>query len=122
MFVDIWAPKGDRLDFISSLRFLVDSKSQLTIFNRIVLENLSVRDVEDIVRNFNEQPKKASDVAKKIASLPEEYVQLQNHLSNYFKSNIEFKRNSKGTGKIVIPFKSDEDLERILGIFDNFKA
>lgn len=97
-------------------------KSQLTIFQRIILENLSVRDVENIVKNFNEQPEKASQVAKKIASLPEEYAQLQNHLSKHFNSGVEFKRNKKGEGRIIISFKSDEELERILGIFDNFKA
>ena len=99
-----------------------NSKSQIAIFNRIVHENLSVRDVEDIVRNFNEQPQKASNIAQKIASLPEEYIQLQNHLTKHFNSKIEFKRNNKGTGKIIISFKSDEDLERILGILDNFDA
>jgi len=34
---------------------------------------------------------------------------------------VELKRNNKGNGKIVIPFKSDEDLERILAILDNLK-
>lgn len=105
-----------------SLINIENNQSQLAIFNRIIVENLSVRDAENIVRNLNEQPKKASNVARRIASLPEEYTQLQNHLSTYFNSNIEFKRNPKGEGKIIIPFKSDEDLERILGIFDNFKA
>ncbi|MBN2519616.1 MAG: ParB/RepB/Spo0J family partition protein [Bacteroidales bacterium] len=105
-----------------SLINIENNQAQLAIFNRIIVENLSVRDAENIVRNLNEQPKKASNVARRIASLPEEYTQLQNHLSTYFNSNIEFKRNPKGEGKIIIPFKSDEDLERILGIFDNFKA
>ncbi len=105
-----------------SLINIENNQAQLAIFNKIMIENLSVRDVENVVRNLNEQPKKASNIAKKIASLPEEYTQLQNHLSTYFNSNIEFKRNPKGEGKIIIPFKSDEDLERILGIFDNFKA
>ena len=99
-----------------------NAKSQLTIFQRIINENLSVREVENIVRNFSEQPEKATKVAQKIASLPEEYVQLQNHLANFFNSTVEFKRTSKGSGKIIIPFKSDEELERILAIFDNFKA
>jgi len=34
---------------------------------------------------------------------------------------VDFKRNNKGSGKIIIPFKSDEDLERIMGIIDKMK-
>jgi len=97
-------------------------KTQLTLYNKIVDEKLSVRQVEDIVRNLEEQPEKAKKTAKKIIDIPEEYVQLQNQLSNHFKANVEFKRSNKGSGKIIIPFKSDEELERILGIFDNLKS
>lgn len=96
-------------------------KSQVAIFHRIMEEQLSVRQVEELVRNLEEQPEKAIKAAKKVISLPEEYIQLQNHLANHFDSKVEFKRNNKGAGKIIIQFKSDEDLERILGIFDNLK-
>ena len=43
---------------------------------------------------------------------------LREHLSHHFGANVEFKRSNKGTGHIVIPFKSDEDLQRIVSIFD----
>ncbi|MBE9519473.1 MAG: chromosome partitioning protein ParB, partial [Bacteroidetes bacterium] len=36
----------------------------------------------------------------------------------YFGATIEFKRSNKGSGRIVIPFKSDEDLQRIVSILD----
>ncbi|MFC2137082.1 ParB/RepB/Spo0J family partition protein [Bacteroidota bacterium] len=97
-------------------------KTQLAIYNRIIDEKLSVRQVEDIVRNLDEQPEKAKKAAKKIIDIPEEYALLQNQLTNHFKTDVEFKRSNKGSGKIVIPFKSDEELERILGIFDNLKS
>jgi ParB family chromosome partitioning protein len=51
-----------------------------------------------------------------------EYESLRTHLSEFFQTDIELKRNNKGNGKIVIPFKSDEDLERILTILDKLKS
>ena len=51
-----------------------------------------------------------------------EYKQLQKQLSSFFNTNIEMKRNNKGKGNIVIPFSSDEELERIMGIFDKLNT
>ncbi len=96
-------------------------KTQLAIYSRIVDEKLSVRQVEEIVRNLEDQPEKAKKTANKILNIPEEYIQLQNQLSSHFQADVEFKRSTKGSGKIIIPFKSDEELEKILGIFDNLK-
>ncbi len=95
-----------------------NEKTQLKFYYKIIDEELSVRKTEDIIRDIN-TPK--TNNSKEKVRLPEEYDQLQKHLSEHFKSNIDFKRNNKGSGKIVIPFKSDEDLERIMGIIDKMK-
>ena len=54
--------------------------------------------------------------------VPKEYEELKNHLRKFFDTGVEFSRNNKGNGKIVIPFKSDDDLERIIAIFDKLNA
>ncbi len=93
-----------------------NTREQLKIYGKILEQELSVRKVEELVRNFNlpkEENKKPEDTGPR-----KEYESLKKDLSNYFKTNIEFKRSNKGDGKIVIPFKSDEDLERIIAIFD----
>lgn len=95
-----------------------NEKTQLKIYYKIIDEDLSVRKTEDITRDIN-IPK--PDVQKEKVRLPEEYEQLKKHLADHFNSKIEFNRNNKGSGKIVIPFKSDEDLERIMGIIDKMK-
>lgn len=96
-----------------------NEKTQLKIYYRIIDEALSVRKTEDIIRDIN-TPKNNTNNKDKVR-LPEEYEQLKKHLEEHFDSNIDFKRNNKGSGKIVIPFKSDEDLERIMGIIDKMK-
>lgn len=95
-----------------------NEKTQLNIYYKIIDEGLSVRKTEDIIRDVN-TPK--INGANEKVRLPEEYEQLKKHLTDHFNASIDFKRNNKGSGKIVIPFKSDEDLERIMGIIDKMK-
>ncbi|MCK5171098.1 MAG: ParB/RepB/Spo0J family partition protein, partial [Bacteroidales bacterium] len=85
-----------------------NNKTQLKIYYKIIDEELSVRKTEDIIRDVNSHKTQNS---KEKVRLPEEYEQLKKHLTEHFNSLIDFKRNNKGSGKIVIPFKSDEDLE-----------
>lgn len=93
-------------------------KSQLSIYSKIIDQELSVRKVEALVRDFNnpQEAKPASEPTQK------EYHSLKTDLSSYFNSKVDFKRNNNGTGKIVIPFQSDEDLERIIAIFDQLNS
>ena len=103
-----------------ALLALKDDETQLMIYDQILKYDFSVRRVEDIVRELNndESPSSKKQIKKKVLSTQEDYQQLEKHLSNCFATNIEFKRNTKGSGKIVIPFKNDDDLERIIAILD----
>ncbi len=88
---------------------------QIKLFNKIMEHDLSVRKVEELVRNLGVE-KETKPVEPE--AIPKEYEDLKRELTSFFSSNIEFKRSSKGDGRIIIPFKSDEDLERIVAIFD----
>ena len=91
-----------------------DKEYQVEVFSKILSQDLSVRQVESLA-------KKSKDIGIS-QETPEEirsdYEDLREHLSHYFGATIEFKRSNKGTGRIVIPFKSDEDLQRIVSILD----
>jgi ParB family transcriptional regulator, chromosome partitioning protein len=102
-----------------SLIGIDDPKIQLKIFNRIIDQELSVRKVEELVRKIDVPDEAKSDSDKK---LPRDYESLKNHLRSSFNTNVGFQRNSNGSGKIVIPFKTDEDLERIIAIFDKLNT
>jgi ParB family chromosome partitioning protein len=99
-----------------------NTSDQIGIFKKIVNQDLSVRNVEELVRKVNERNEK--EPVQKIESdkLPEEYEKLKDHLSKYFKTKIEFKRNNKGAGSIVIPFKTDSQLEHIIGMLDKLNT
>ncbi len=96
-----------------------DPNDQLKLYYRIVDEDLSVRKVEEYASKINKLKAQAEQLENKIYGLPKEYEDLRIHLSEFFKTNIDFKRNNKGKGKIVISFNSDEELERIIAIFDS---
>jgi ParB family transcriptional regulator, chromosome partitioning protein len=87
---------------------------QLDIFKQIIQQDLSVRKVEELVRNAGKKPEKE----EKVVSADPEIKKLQTKLSSHFGSKISVKANDKNQGEIKIPFTSTEDLNRILEIFD----
>jgi ParB family chromosome partitioning protein len=99
---------------------LDDPSTQLMVYEQIVEHNFSVRRTEEIIQALNEDnPQKKQD--KKRVNTPDEYKILKNHLSKFFDSKVTFLINEKGAGKITIPFTSQEDLERIVQLFDSIK-
>ncbi len=105
-----------------------DPVAQLSLYNLILEEGLSVRKVESVVRDFGDgkplkqiisgSTKTKSDKSASKAPVSTDYDLLKQHLSSYFKTDVQFTYNKKGKGKITIPFESPEDLERIIVMFD----
>ena len=98
-----------------------DAKVQTKLFNTIIEQDYSVRRVEQEVKKLNESSDKKDNTDKK-SSVSEDYLTLKQQLSDFFKTNIQFKRNEDGNGKIVIPFRSDDELEKIINILDKAKS
>ncbi|MGC9341714.1 MAG: ParB/RepB/Spo0J family partition protein [Bacteroidales bacterium] len=99
---------------------LEEPSIQLDLYNKIINNFLSVRNVEDLVRKIQNPPEKTDN--DKPEPSKKEYEELRVHLARQFGADVDFKRSNKGSGKIVISFKSDEDLERIIAILDKLNA
>ena len=99
-----------------------NSEGQLDLYHKIITNDLSVRKVEELVRNYNEKKQEEPGKPSPSKSDPAEYGSLRDHLAGFFGANVEFRRNDKGKGKIVIPFKSNEELERIVGLLDKLNT
>jgi ParB family chromosome partitioning protein len=97
-----------------------DPVTQLGIYQNILSKDLSVRKVEEIVRKLGE-PGQAGSSTLSEKTGTRGYDTLRAQLSELFQTGIDFKRNNNGSGRIVIPFKSDQELERILSVLDNLK-
>ena len=92
---------------------------QINIFNEIIEKKYSVREVEEIVRKIKEgdvvSPKQKTGAVKK---QDEAFCQLKKHLTQFFKTPVQLTCSAKGSGKISIKFKDENELERIIAIFD----
>ena len=60
-------------------------------------------------------------ITPKRVKLPAEYNVLQQQLTGFFKAKVQLTCSPKGRGKITIPFRNEEDLERIMTLFDTMK-
>ncbi|WP_419836233.1 ParB/RepB/Spo0J family partition protein [Xanthocytophaga agilis] len=89
-------------------------EAQLAIFHKIIEEDLSVRAVENMVRNLAEESGQKKKKERK--PLRMEYTQLQYKLSSFLSTKVTLKSNDKNQGEIRIPFVSEDDLNRILEI------
>ena len=103
---------------------LGDTKLQVKIFEEIQEHGYSVRKVEEIVKSLSEGEAVKSGTRKitpKRAKLPEEFNLLKQQLSGFFSTKVQLTCSEKGKGKISIPFSNEEELERIMEIFDTLK-
>lgn len=85
---------------------------QLSIFKQTLQNDLSVRKVEDLVRNAGSAKSEESEPAP----VNPEIKGLQTKLSSHFGAKINVKSNEQNKGEIKIPFNSTEDLNRIIEI------
>jgi ParB family chromosome partitioning protein len=88
---------------------------QLYIFKKTLEEDLSVRKVEELVRQLSEKSSDKSEGSNASPTVSREISQLQSRLSSHFGTRVVVKSDGK-RGEIKIPFLSVEDLNRVLDI------
>lgn len=114
---------GMRDGFISmghgrALINIEDLNDQLDIYEKILSDNLSVRETETLVRNVK-NPKAKTTTAKK--HLPSFAKKAKKHLSDILDTTVDVKVTKSGKGQLVVSFKNEEDFERILSVFKSEK-
>ena len=101
----------------------LDSPSQqLEVYEEILRTGASVRQVEEMVRRIK-NGEKLKDGRKQAGGnrLPEEFNILKDQLEGFFSTKVSLNISPAGKGKITIPFDNEEELERIMNVFDNMK-
>ena len=98
-----------------------NKETQLNIFHDAIANGFSVREVEQIVKEFAESTYSRTSKKKTIiaSTIPFSYQQKIYELSKTLNFEVELKRNKKGNGKIIIPFNSDEDLTKLIEKINN---
>ena len=106
-----------------ALLSLESPAQQIRLFKEIQKNGYSVRQVEELVKTAKDHDdvssSKKGNAGKK--SLPAEFNVLQKRLSDFFNTKVEMSCSAKGRGKISIPVSSEEELERIINMFDKLK-
>ncbi len=91
---------------------------QLTVFHKIIKEDLSVRKTEDLVRKIDKISTGKEEGKTSIKELSTELKNLQTVLSSHFGTKVEILQKSGQKGDIKIPYMSVDDLNRILEILE----
>ncbi len=100
-------------------RALINIKSkenQMNIYHDTVANYYSVREVEQIAKTFSERNYKRTSRNQEYNKHPFAQQKMIHDMTNKLKTEIELKYNKKGDGKIIIPFKNEEELKKIYEI------
>ena len=106
-----------------ALLSLDDPKLQLRLYNETIKKGLSVRQVEQRAKQM-QQAAETERAEQNGGTKPlniKDYEILQKHLANTFGVPVKFSCDRSGKGKITFPFTTEEQLEKIISIFDNLK-
>jgi ParB family chromosome partitioning protein len=107
---------------------LEDAELQIQLYKLIVENDLPVRKVESLVRDYLEgkisdfTPQTQQPKPKVAADQAELFELLTEHLSQMFSAKVKMTCNDKGQGRITIPFKNDKELEHIIALLDEVNA
>ncbi|RRO12501.1 ParB/RepB/Spo0J family partition protein [Flavobacteriaceae bacterium 14752] len=94
----------------------IDStKTQIKIYQKVLKDKLSVRATEDLVRQHNQK----GETTQKTETPTTSFSAEKKHISKFFGTKVDIKVNQKGNGRIIIPFASEEDLNRIHELLKN---
>ncbi len=98
-----------------SILSLENKDDQYVVAQKVIDENLNVRQTELLVRNYykSNDKKETKKVEDNIY-----YKDIKSKLENHFNTKVSIGNNSKNKGKIEIEYYSQEDLQRIIDILN----
>lgn len=107
-----------------ALLTISDPSLQLKLYNEILRNGLSVRKVEEFAKAYENG--ETPEIQKKTRQEKSRYKSgdfdlLKKHLSTAFGTNVQFSCDRTGKGRITFPFKNDDELEKLITIFDTIK-
>ena len=109
-----------------ALLALNDPTAQLEVFNEFKKDKISVRKIEEMVKELSQgrsvKSKEGKRIRQKGSNLSSEYGALRNSLSKFFQTKVQLTCAETGKGKITIPFANEEELERIIAIIDKLRS
>ncbi|MBS7274291.1 MAG: ParB/RepB/Spo0J family partition protein [Bacteroidales bacterium] len=95
-----------------ALLSIEDTATQEKLCDLVIRDGLSVRALEDMVRQILNPSEKKEEEAREQTeqSLPDSYYKVLSHIGKYFSKDISLKRNQNGKGTMTIRFDSDDEI------------
>lgn len=93
-----------------------DEHEQIALFHQVMEENLSVRDLEKLLKNQRREitsPTQQKQI--KLSSIQMVFIE---ELEKRLASAVTIQKNNKGQGKLIVTFKSDDDFKRIVSLLN----
>lgn len=86
-------------------------EDQLTLWKRVVNENITVKNLEELTKS---DVKKTRKKKQPLGEIYDPYLQkIEDKLRNYFGTKVKIVKKTKFSGEIIIEYFSNDDLERI---------
>lgn len=120
--------RDKRLDMghARALLTIADPALQLKLYNEIIRNGLSVRRVEELAKAYSAgdtaTPAGKSKPATTSRYSAGDFDLLKKHLSAAFNTSVGFKCDAGGKGKITFSFANDDELERLISLFDTLNT
>jgi ParB family chromosome partitioning protein len=94
---------------------------QLAVFEQIINEGLSVRNVEELAQTINNPQEERPETQIETPQVKEkpqkkDFEIFESELSSLLNTKVQFSASNKGKGKISISFSNKADLERIVEV------
>lgn len=97
---------------------LENKEEQYIIAQKVIDENLNVRQTESLVKNYGKHQEQESREPVRKPAEDIYYKDIKVRLENHFNTKVNINNNSKNKGKIEIEYYSPEDLQRIIEILE----
>ena len=93
-----------------------DEHEQIALFHQVMEENLSVRDLEKLLKNQRREITTTTQHNQvKLSSIQMVFIE---ELEKRLASSVNIQKNNKGQGKLIVTFKSDDDFKRIVSLLN----
>lgn len=101
-----------------------DPKTQLRLYNLILKEGITVRQVEQMAGDAKASLERGEkpEFKKKKSTTSKDYDFFRTQLSSYFPTPVKFSRTDDGKGSITLKFSNDDELQQLVALFDKLKS
>jgi len=101
---------------------LPDLQTQLEVYNRIIKKGLSVRETEKLVHSFSQPKKQKKKNEQSKYTLDLGYDSVTSRIREILSTKVQIEKSKdREGGRIYIEFYSDEDLNRLLELFETIQ-